>query len=131
MRGLALTCALVAAAPLSAQIDAETWKQMDLEAQWLAYKRATASDVATIRHAWWQFFYDNESYDLLEWIAREPRTYTDVLDAWRTSCPRLTVWEDAVDRAFVTRKFQPDRQVMVEVTDEGFAFLRAHGRRAA
>ena len=69
--------------------------------------------------------------DLLEWVAREPRTYTDVLDAWRTSCPRLTVWEDAVDRAFVTRKFQPDRQVMVEVTDEGFAFLRAHGRCAA
>ena len=69
--------------------------------------------------------------DLVEWVAREPRTYTDVLEAWRTSCPRLTVWEDAVDRGLVTRTFQPDRQVMVEVTDKGQAFLRAHGRRVA
>jgi hypothetical protein len=36
--------------------------------------------------------------DLLEWIAARPRTYSDVMDAWRTSCPRLTVWEDANDR---------------------------------
>ena len=32
---------------------------------------------------------------LLEWIAERPRTYADVLDAWRTSCPRLSIWEDA------------------------------------
>ena len=36
--------------------------------------------------------------DLVDWLNKEPRLYTDVLDAWRTSCPRLTVWEDAVDR---------------------------------
>jgi len=36
--------------------------------------------------------------DFVEWIAKEPRAYADVLDAWRTSCPRLTVWEDAIDR---------------------------------
>ncbi len=29
--------------------------------------------------------------DLVEWVAREPRSYLDVMDAWRTSCPRLTV----------------------------------------
>ena len=27
--------------------------------------------------------------------------YDEVMEAWRTSCPRLTVWEDAVDRSFV------------------------------
>ena len=36
--------------------------------------------------------------DLVAWIAHEPRCYADVLDAWRTSCPRLPVWEEAVDR---------------------------------
>jgi len=41
--------------------------------------------------------------DLVEWIAREPRTHADVMDAWRTSCPRLTVWEEAVERGLVRR----------------------------
>jgi hypothetical protein len=33
---------------------------------------------------------------LLEWVAARPRTYADAIDAWRTSCPRLSVWDDAV-----------------------------------
>ena len=33
--------------------------------------------------------------DFLEWVAARPRPYAEVMDAWRTSCPRLTVWEDA------------------------------------
>jgi hypothetical protein len=32
---------------------------------------------------------------LLEWISSKPRTYEETLDAWRTSCPRLSIWEDA------------------------------------
>ena len=36
--------------------------------------------------------------DLVEWIARTPRPLNDVMEGWRTSCPRLPVWEDAVDR---------------------------------
>lgn len=66
--------------------------------------------------------------DLVEWVAREPRPYDDVLDAWRTSCPRLTVWEDAVDRGFVTRRVGADWQVLVTVTEQGRSFLREHGR---
>jgi hypothetical protein len=31
----------------------------------------------------------------LRWISERPRTYADVMDAWRTSCPRHSVWEDA------------------------------------
>jgi hypothetical protein len=42
--------------------------------------------------------------DLVEWIAREPRPYAEVMEAWRTACPRLTVWEDAVERGFVRRE---------------------------
>ena len=34
---------------------------------------------------------------MLAWISEKPRTYREVMDAWRTSCPRLTIWEDAVD----------------------------------
>ncbi|WP_320109686.1 hypothetical protein [Rhodopseudomonas sp. P2A-2r] len=68
--------------------------------------------------------------DLLEWIAREPRSYADVLDAWRTSCPRLTVWEDCVDRGYATREHHAGREVMVGLTQEGRDFLCAHGRMA-
>ena len=38
---------------------------------------------------------------LLEWLAAAPRSYADTLDAWRTSCPRLPVWEDAVDLGYI------------------------------
>ena len=38
---------------------------------------------------------------LLEWVAARPRTYDEALEVWRTSCPRLSVWEDAVIGGFV------------------------------
>jgi hypothetical protein len=61
--------------------------------------------------------------DLVEWIAHRPRPYAEVMDAWRTSCPRLTIWEDAVDLGFVVRgRAGGDRQ-FVEVTPAGRAFL--------
>ena len=58
--------------------------------------------------------------DLVEWVAKEPRTHAEVIDAWRTSCPRLTVWEDAVDRGLLMRKSEG----RVVVTDAGRRFLR-------
>jgi hypothetical protein len=66
--------------------------------------------------------------DLLQWIAREPRSYTDVLDAWRTSCPRLTVWEDCVDRGFATRVNIIGHSPVVQLTTAGLSFLQRHGR---
>lgn len=39
--------------------------------------------------------------ELLEWVALRPRTYAETIDAWRSHCPRLTVWEDAVDAGLV------------------------------
>ena len=65
--------------------------------------------------------------DLVEWIAREPRPYSDVIETWRTSCPRLTIWEDAVDRGYVTREVA-GTDVMVTITEGGKRFLRACGR---
>ncbi|HTS14628.1 MAG TPA: hypothetical protein VMH24_03105 [Candidatus Sulfotelmatobacter sp.] len=67
--------------------------------------------------------------DLLEWIGPAPRPDTEVLDAWRTSCPRLPVWEEANDRGFVTTRFEPGRGRMVAVSDAGRAHLRT--RRAS
>jgi hypothetical protein len=32
---------------------------------------------------------------LLAWLAERPRTYAETMEAWRTSCPRLSIWEDA------------------------------------
>jgi hypothetical protein len=66
--------------------------------------------------------------DLLEWIAREPRSYADVLDAWRTSCPRLTVWEDCIDRGFAAREHRQGHEVLIRLTATGRDFLRKHGR---
>ncbi len=40
---------------------------------------------------------------LLEWIGKEPRPYTETIDAWRTSCPRLTIWEDALSDGLIER----------------------------
>jgi hypothetical protein len=49
--------------------------------------------------------------DLLEWIGPNPRPYAEVLEAWRTSCPRLPVWEDANDRGFIARQHAQPAQV--------------------
>jgi hypothetical protein len=51
---------------------------------------------------------------LLEWISTgPPRTYADVIDAWRTSCPQLSVWEDAQnDRLVACRAGRPQTVVL-------------------
>ena len=66
--------------------------------------------------------------DLVEWIAREPRLYAEVIETWRTSCPRLTIWEDAVDRGYVARQPGAGGGVTVTITNDGEKFLRAHRR---
>jgi hypothetical protein len=66
--------------------------------------------------------------DLVEWVAQAPRPYAEVLEAWRTSCPRLTVWEDALDRGYVARAPAAGRGTMVTATDAGRQFLRDNGR---
>ncbi len=61
--------------------------------------------------------------DLLEWISsRTERSYEEVMDAWRTSCPRLPVWEDANDRGLVTTE-SVDGRNLVKLTAAGIACL--------
>jgi hypothetical protein len=33
---------------------------------------------------------------MLVWIAEQPRSYAETIEVWKTSCPRLAVWEDAL-----------------------------------
>ena len=66
-------------------------------------------------------------FDLVEWVAKAPRTHAEVMNTWRTSCPRLTVWEDAVDRGLVERKNSPDGAIVV-VTARGKKLLSRAGK---
>ena len=61
--------------------------------------------------------------DLVEWVAKEPRRYAEAIDAWRTSCPRLPVWEDAVDRGYIDLRLVDGNGVFVFVTQAGQRFL--------
>jgi hypothetical protein len=36
-----------------------------------------------------------QTLELLAWIDRHQPTYAETMEAWRSSCPRLSVWEDA------------------------------------
>ncbi len=60
--------------------------------------------------------------DLLEWVDLRERTYDEVMAAWRTSCPKLPVWEDAVDRGLVVTESATGR-AMVRVTAAGRVLL--------
>ena len=60
--------------------------------------------------------------DLLEWIGPNPRPYREVMEAWRTSCPRLPVWGDANERGFIARHLQGS-EAMVSVSALGAKFL--------
>jgi hypothetical protein len=62
---------------------------------------------------------DDLILDLLEWIGPGARPYSEVMDAWKTSCPRLTVWEDANDLGYITREGP-----LVSVSPAGVALLR-------
>ena len=64
--------------------------------------------------------------DLLAWVGERDRRYEEVMDAWRTSCPRLPVWEEANDRGYVAHQHRQN-QVVIGLTEQGRAFLSARG----
>ncbi len=65
--------------------------------------------------------------DLLEFVARGDRSYDEVIEAWRTSCPRLPVWEEANERNLIVRARSGGR-TSVRITREGLALLAQAGR---
>jgi hypothetical protein len=66
--------------------------------------------------------------DLLEWIGPDPRPYAEVVEAWRTTCPGLPVWEDANDRGFISRRRVPGQATLVSLSTTGAEHLRTFRR---
>jgi hypothetical protein len=97
---------------------AEIWELLSNGA-WFAPRRKETAMATTV---------DALILDLLDWIGPKPRPYIEVIEAWRTSCPRLPVWEEANERGFVERGHEKDRGACVCVTADGMAFLNAHRR---
>ncbi len=64
--------------------------------------------------------------DLLEWIGPRTRPYAEVIDAWRTSCPRLPVWEEANARGYIQREHVQGIGALVSVSLSGLAALNTH-----
>jgi hypothetical protein len=66
---------------------------------------------------------ENLILDLIEWVERREHTVEEARQAWRTSCPRLPVWEDATDRGFLETARVNGRPV-VRASLAGLAFLK-------
>lgn len=66
--------------------------------------------------------------DLLEWIGPGTRPYTEVIDVWRTSCPRLPVWEEANARGYILREHVAGVGALISVSSEGLAHLISRRR---
>jgi hypothetical protein len=63
---------------------------------------------------------DAPTLELLAWVSSRPRTYAETMEAWRSHCPRLLVWEDAVHDGLVRVE-----NGQVAVTPAGAARLQA------
>ena len=61
--------------------------------------------------------------DLLEWLDAKPRPYREVMDAWRTSCPRLPVWETANEQGLLEQTHALGQEAMVTLSEQGRALL--------
>lgn len=59
---------------------------------------------------------------LLEWIDAGAHTYAEALEVWRSSCPRHTIWEDALEAGYIdcARGSSPS----LSLTASGRAFLQ-------
>jgi hypothetical protein len=64
--------------------------------------------------------------DLLEWIGPQSRPYAEVIEAWRTSCPRLPVWEEANARGYIVHEHLEGSPARISVSPAGRAVLSGH-----
>ena len=87
-----------------------------------AHIRATATDqpCTNAQPAMLQF---------LAWVADRQRNHADVMDAWQSSCPRLSVWEDAVIDGYA--QFVGDAARSIVLTPRGRAALDGLARESA
>ena len=69
---------------------------------------------------------DPLTLQLLEWISSRSRSYGQAMEAWRSTCPRHSVWEDALIAGFiqVLDDGLPMNDAEVVLTDQGRAVLK-------
>ena len=66
----------------------------------------------------------------LAWVEAAPRTYAQAMEAWRSTCPRLSIWEDAILDGLVAFSGGATRDASrVTLTARGRALLDAHAAR--
>jgi hypothetical protein len=64
---------------------------------------------------------------LLSWVASKPRSYGEAIEAWRTNCPRMPIWEDAVSDGLVALNGHCAMKARaVVLTDRGRSMLETH-----
>jgi hypothetical protein len=95
-----------------------------LKASWATIKRLAEQRGISLVVTAMSNNVDDLILDLLEWLGPNPRSYVEVIDAWRTSCPKLPVWEEANDRGYVERSPLVGEGLVVSVTDEGAEQLK-------
>jgi hypothetical protein len=100
------------------------------DAQEIAEEIAEETQRRPIRRFPMQRFSTDPAHALtlqfLAWVAEEPRTYVQAMEAWRSTCPRLSIWEDAILDGLVGFDGGPTRnQSRVMLTAKGRALLRA------
>jgi len=71
--------------------------------------------------------------EFLTWVSARPRSYAEAMEAWRSNCPRHTVWEDALVGGLIqvegTGSLRQSK-VKVSLTPRGRALLdESEGRR--
>jgi hypothetical protein len=62
--------------------------------------------------------------DLLDWVSPSGRGYAETLEAWKTHCPRLTVWEDALAEGLLEVRRNGGGESLVVLTQSGVSALR-------
>jgi hypothetical protein len=62
-------------------------------------------------------------HQLLEWVSHGPRTYAETIEAWKTHCPRISPWEDALSEGLIAIE-RRDGGSLVVLTDAGASVRR-------
>jgi hypothetical protein len=73
-----------------------------------------------------QSAHDLATRAFLEWLDAAPRGYEETMAGWRSSCPRLALWEDALADGLIRVEPAPGRMgtARVAVTKAGLSWLR-------
>jgi hypothetical protein len=68
----------------------------------------------------------------LAWLRDGERTYGETMEAWRSTCPRLSIWEDAVrDGLVLIESSGTMAAARVKLTSRGRSLLDTDARTGA